>query len=971
MTANSLRPTSARTMATAGATPPVAKRVLARSRRFALLGSFLTLAMASFALFAQVSSAQEVSFDRAFGVGVETGGSGFENCTTASGCQLVQSAAAGGMFGAQGVATDAEGRILVSDFAINRIARFTVAGDGTVAFDRAFGIDVDPSDGDTGDFENCTTASGCQAGTASDAAGGMDSPRGVAIDAQGGILVVDRKRIARFTVAGDGTVAFDRAFGVGVDTGGSGFENCTTASGCQAASVSGGAGAMDLPGSVATDAEGRILVSDQSLRRIARFTVAGDGTVAFDRAFGIDVDPSDGDTGDFENCTTASGCKSGTTSGAAGGMSAPQRVATDAEGRILVADYGNHRIARFTVAGDGTVAFDRAFGVGVDTGGSGFENCTTATTCQTGTTSGAAGGMNFPQSVATDAEGGILVASQFNYRIDRFTVAGDGTVSFDRAFGIGVDTGGSGFENCTTASGCQAGTQSAAAGGIYEGRDVTTDAEGRILVADIFRIARFNPPPPDPPTITDTDPDSPANDNNPKVKGTVGAGSPTQVKIYTNASCSGDPDATGTVAEFTGAGITVTVADNTTTALSARAANVAPIDSTCSGAFDYTEDSTPPDTTIDSGPTSPINTSQATFTFSGTPAGDTAKIQCKIDAGDFADCTSPKTFTGLTDGSHTATFRAEDALGNQDPTPVTRTFTVDTTPPDTTIDSGPSEPTGDATPSFEFSSEPGATFECRVDTDDFSSCSSPETVAALTDGSHTFEVRATDQVGNTDPTPATRSFTVDTTPPDTTIDSGPAGTITTDQASFTFSGDPASDTAKVQCKIDGQPFADCTSPKSFTGLSDGPHTATFRAEDAVGNQDPTPATRTFTVDTSVDPPVVDPPTVDPPVDPPPVGEAKIGKVKVTGPAKVKRGKKATYKVKVKNSGNAAATGVKLNVKGKGIKAKKSVGKIAAGKTKTVKVKLKPKKPGKVKASFKVSSDNAGGKTVKKTIRVRK
>ena len=123
-------------------------------------------------------------------------------------------------------------------------------------------------------------------------------------------------------------------------------------------------------------------------------------------------------------------------------------------------------------------------------------------------------------------------------------------------------------------------------------------------------------------------------------------------------------------------------------------------------------------------------------------------------------------------------------------------------------------------------------------------------MTTLTDGPHTFEVRATDAVGNTDPTPATRTFTVDTTPPDTQIDSGPTGTIATDQATFTFAGDPASDTAKVQCRIDSEPFADCTSPKTFTGLTDGPHTAEFRAEDAAGNQDPTPATRTFTVDTT-------------------------------------------------------------------------------------------------------------------------
>ena len=90
---------------------------------------------------------------------------------------------------------------------------------------------------------------------------------------------------------------------------------------------------------------------------------------------------------------------------------------------------------------------------------------------------------------------------------------------------------------------------------------------------------------------------------------------------------------------------------------------------------------------------------------------------------------------------------------------------------------------------------------------------------------------------------------VDTTPPDTTIDSGPSGTITTNEATFTFGGNPASDTAKIQCRIDGGAFADCTSPKTFTGLSDGPHTASFRAEDASGNQDQSPAARTFTVDT--------------------------------------------------------------------------------------------------------------------------
>ena len=108
-------------------------------------------------------------------------------------------------------------------------------------------------------------------------------------------------------------------------------------------------------------------------------------------------------------------------------------------------------------------------------------------------------------------------------------------------------------------------------------------------------------------------------------------------------------------------------------------------------------------------------------------------------------------------------MRATDLLGNVDATPASRSFTVDTAAPDTTIDSGPSGLTGDATPTFAFSAdEPGSTFECRVDTGAWGSCSTPETTARWPTARTTFEVRATDPAGNVDPTPASRSFTVDT-----------------------------------------------------------------------------------------------------------------------------------------------------------------------------------------------------------------
>ena len=87
------------------------------------------------------------------------------------------------------------------------------------------------------------------------------------------------------------------------------------------------------------------------------------------------------------------------------------------------------------------------------------------------------------------------------------------------------------------------------------------------------------------------------------------------------------------------------------------------------------------------------------------------------------------------------------------------------TDPETTLaPSGPTGTTNITSASFAFSSEAGATFECSLDGAAFSTCSSP-TGYTVTNGSHTFSVRAKDGAGNVDATPAVRTWTVDALKP--------------------------------------------------------------------------------------------------------------------------------------------------------------------------------------------------------------
>ena len=123
-----------------------------------------------------------------------------------------------------------------------------------------------------------------------------------------------------------------------------------------------------------------------------------------------------------------------------------------------------------------------------------------------------------------------------------------------------------------------------------------------------------------------------------------------------------------------------------------------------------------------------------------------------------------------TEGTTTISYFATDNAGNQESPAKTLTVNIDKSSPETAISAGPSGYVRSTSASFSFSSsEAGSTFQCSRDGASFTACTSPKSYSSLSQGNHTFRVRATDPPGNTDASPASRSWFVDTVVPKGTI----------------------------------------------------------------------------------------------------------------------------------------------------------------------------------------------------------
>ncbi|MGH2959836.1 MAG: hypothetical protein ACRDKE_09540 [Solirubrobacterales bacterium] len=239
-----------------------------------------------------------------------------------------------------------------------------------------------------------------------------------------------------------------------------------------------------------------------------------------------------------------------------------------------------------------------------------------------------------------------------------------------------------------------------------------------------------------------------------------------------------------------------------------------------------------PETTITGGPSGFTNNTAPQFTFSSSLASST--FACQMDSSAFAPCTSPTASPTLTQGPHMFCVRAT-SNGMTDQSPACRSFTVDTIAPTVNITSVGNTVT--------FATEAGATTTCRLNSNPAVACTSPWFISIPDDASYTITVCATDPAGNV----GCSSRFVDPVPPDTSITSGPSGYVASSNATFAFTATEPN--VLFACSLDGAPATTCSSPVSLTALSQGSHTFCVYATDAAGNVDPTPACRTFIVDT--------------------------------------------------------------------------------------------------------------------------
>jgi hypothetical protein len=164
-------------------------------------------------------------------------------------------------------------------------------------------------------------------------------------------------------------------------------------------------------------------------------------------------------------------------------------------GTLYVADSANNRIQRLSPAG----GFERAWGFDVDASNpsTGFEICTVATDCKSGTVAAATangGQLSGPQGIDVDqTTGHVYAVESLGRRVSEFDADGN----FIRTWGADVLVGGiTTFEICAIAAECKNATAAGTDGGQLgeSSRALQIDPAGNVWVADTAnrRLQKFD-----------------------------------------------------------------------------------------------------------------------------------------------------------------------------------------------------------------------------------------------------------------------------------------------------------------------------------------------------------------------------------------------------------------------------------------------------------------------------------------------
>ncbi len=204
-------------------------------------------------------------------------------------------------------------------------------------------------------------------------------PRSVAVDAMGNVIFTDttNRRVRKISPAGVIT-AFAGTGEVGSGGDGGQAKDAT----------------FNTPSGVAIDAAGNVYISDQEAHRVRK--VAPDGIITTVAGTGAGFGGFSGDGGLAKNAE----------------LTYPQGLAIDKDGNLLIADYGNSRIRKITVA-DGKISTIAGTGLYGFSGDGGL-----ATQADLAT----------PTGVAVDAAGNVYIADLGNQRIRKIAIA-DGKIS--------------------------------------------------------------------------------------------------------------------------------------------------------------------------------------------------------------------------------------------------------------------------------------------------------------------------------------------------------------------------------------------------------------------------------------------------------------------------------------------------------------------------------------------------------------